>query len=58
MSTRFTVFGTRGFIGSRMVDHLRAQGHDVQVPTRPRIGVSCAKGPTPTSCSSTRRPYS
>jgi nucleoside-diphosphate-sugar epimerase len=31
---RFTVFGARGFIGSHMVAHLRAAGHEVLEPSR------------------------
>jgi nucleoside-diphosphate-sugar epimerase len=32
--TRWTVLGGRGFVGSRLVDHLRAQGAEVWVPAR------------------------
>lgn len=32
--TRWTVLGGRGFVGSRLVDHLRAQGAEVWVPSR------------------------
>jgi nucleoside-diphosphate-sugar epimerase len=31
---KFTVFGAAGFIGSPLVAHLRARGHEVQVPSR------------------------
>lgn len=31
---RFTVFGASGFIGSAMIGHLRARGHDVQAASR------------------------
>lgn len=31
---RFTVLGASGYIGSRLVEHLRAQGCDVQAPLR------------------------
>ena len=32
--TRWTVLGGRGFVGSRLVDHMRAQGAEVWVPAR------------------------
>jgi nucleoside-diphosphate-sugar epimerase len=32
--TRWTVLGGRGFVGSRLADHLRAQGAEVWVPAR------------------------
>jgi nucleoside-diphosphate-sugar epimerase len=32
--THWTVLGGRGFVGSRLVDHLRAQGAEVWVPDR------------------------
>jgi nucleoside-diphosphate-sugar epimerase len=31
---RFTVFGGQGFIGQRLVVHLRANGHDVRAPQK------------------------
>jgi len=30
----FTVLGSTGFIGRKMVEHLRARGHDVETPAR------------------------
>jgi nucleoside-diphosphate-sugar epimerase len=37
--TRWTVLGGRGFVGSRLVDHLRAQGAEVWVPDREDSGL-------------------
>lgn len=37
--TPFTVLGASGYIGSRLVSHLRSQGHPVWAPTRGDAGV-------------------
>ena len=37
MSSRFTVLGAGGFIGSALVPYLRAQGHEVFAPARDEI---------------------
>jgi nucleoside-diphosphate-sugar epimerase len=37
--TQWTVLGGRGFVGSRLVEHLRAQGAEVWVPDREDTGL-------------------
>ncbi|WP_319543669.1 NAD(P)-dependent oxidoreductase [uncultured Pseudodesulfovibrio sp.] len=37
---RFTIFGATGFIGSFLLEHLRAQGHDCIAPEREEIPTS------------------